>query len=103
MPRRLLILVKLVSEIPNAMDELLGSMISAIVGMSLVAPNYHLSCTSLIIEEKQEYGFAFQGIGYRFRETRSLILDSSTICHSGRVHNQHSSCGGHLAHCTASP
>ncbi len=74
---------KSLSETANAMDELLGPMVSMVVAMTLIACVVGLIIiylvTSLIIEENKNTISLFKIFGYRRREIRSLILNSSTF------------------------
>lgn len=82
-PEELLSGTKSLSETVNAMDELLGPMISMVVAMTLIACVVGLIIiylvTSLIIEENKNTISLFTIFGYRRREIRSLILSSSTF------------------------
>ncbi|MEW6622996.1 MAG: FtsX-like permease family protein [Bacillota bacterium] len=75
--------MKSLSEIPSAMDEFFGQMISAVVVMTLISCVVALIIiylvTSLIIEENRKTISLFKIFGYRRGEIRSLILDSSTF------------------------
>lgn len=74
---------KSLSETANAMDELLGPMISMVAAMTLVSCVVGLIIlylvTSLIIEENKNTISLFKIFGYRRREIWSLILNSSTF------------------------
>lgn len=74
---------KSLSETANAMDELLGPMVSMVVAMTLIACVVGLIIiylvTSLIIEENKNTISLFKIFGYRRREIGSLILNSSTF------------------------
>lgn len=74
---------KSLSQTANAMDELLGPMVSMIVAMTLISCVVSLIIiylvTSLIIEENKNTISLFKIFGYRHREIRSLILNSSTF------------------------
>lgn len=74
---------KSLSETTKAMDELLGPMVSMVVMMTLISCGVGLIIiylvTSLIIEENKNTISLFKIFGYRRREIRSLILDSSTF------------------------
>ncbi|MGI6548584.1 MAG: FtsX-like permease family protein [Syntrophomonadales bacterium] len=74
---------KSLSETANAMDELLGPMVSMVVAMTLIASVVGLIIiylvTSLIIEENKNTISLFKIFGYRGREIKSLILNSSTL------------------------
>lgn len=74
---------KSLSETAEAMDELLGPMVSMVVMMTLIASVVGLIIiylvTSLIIEENKNTISLFKIFGYRRREIRSLILNSSTL------------------------
>lgn len=74
---------KSLSETASAMDELLGPMVSMVVAMTLIACVVGLIIiylvTSLIIEENKSTISLFKIFGYRRREIRSLVLNSSTF------------------------
>lgn len=74
---------KSLSETTNAMDELLGPMVSMVAMMTLIACMVGLIIiylvTSLIIEENKNTISIFKIFGYRRREIRSLVLNSSTF------------------------
>lgn len=74
---------KSLSEIPSAMDEMLGPMIAMLVLMTLVASVVALIIiylvTSLIIEESKNTISLLKIFGYRRREIHALILDSPTL------------------------
>jgi putative ABC transport system permease protein len=75
--------MKSMSELPNAMDEFMGQMNSMVALMTIVSSIVALIIlylvTSLIIEENRNTISLFKIFGYRRREIRSLILDSSTF------------------------
>ncbi|MDW7740618.1 MAG: FtsX-like permease family protein [Bacillota bacterium] len=74
---------KTLSDIPSAMDELLGPMISMIVLITIVSSVVALIIiylvTSLIIEESKNTISLLKIFGYKRREVHSLILGSSTL------------------------
>lgn len=74
---------KSLSETANAMDELLGPMVSMVVAMTLIACVVGMIIiylvTSLIIEENKNTISLFKIFGYRRREIHSLILNSPTF------------------------
>lgn len=74
---------KSLSEVAGAMDELLGPMVSMVVMMTLIACVVGLIIiylvTSLIIEENKNTISLFKIFGYKRREIKSLILNSSTF------------------------
>ncbi|MGI6450761.1 MAG: ABC transporter permease [Desulfitobacteriia bacterium] len=74
---------KSMSELPKAMEEFMGQMISMVALMvivsSIVALIILYLVTSLIIEENRNTISLFKVFGYRPREIRSLILNSSTL------------------------
>jgi len=74
---------KNLSELPSAMDEMFRSTASMVAAMTMVACVVGLIIiylvTSLIIEENRNTISLFKIFGYRRREVRSLILDSSTL------------------------
>lgn len=74
---------KKLSEIPNAMDEMLGTMVSMVVMMTIISCVVALIIlylvTSLIIEENKNTISLFKIFGYKRSEIRSLILNSSTF------------------------
>ncbi|HYE09901.1 MAG TPA: ABC transporter permease [Patescibacteria group bacterium] len=80
-PEDQLIGTKSLSEAANAMDELLGPMVSMVVMMTLIACVVGLIIiylvTSLIIEENKNTISLFKIFGYKRREIRSLVLNSS--------------------------
>lgn len=82
-PDRQLSGTKSLSETASAMDELLGPMVSMVVAMTLIACVVGLIIiylvTSLIIEESRSTISLFKIFGYRRREIRSLVLNSSTF------------------------
>ncbi|MEW9124086.1 MAG: ABC transporter permease [Thermotaleaceae bacterium] len=75
--------MKSMSELPNALDEFMGQMISMVVLMTIVSSAVALIIlylvTSLIIEENRKTISLFKVFGYRRREIRSMILNSSTF------------------------
>ncbi|WMJ87060.1 ABC transporter permease [Anaerocolumna sp. MB42-C2] len=75
--------IKSLSEVSNAMDELLGPMVSMVVAMTVISCVVGLIIlylvTSLIIEENKNTISLFKIFGYRYREIKSLILNSSTF------------------------
>ena len=74
---------KTMGELPEAMDEFFGQTISMVVLLtivsSIVAMIIIYLVTILIIEENRNTISLFKVFGYRRREIRSLILDSSTF------------------------
>jgi putative ABC transport system permease protein len=82
-PDELLSGTKSLSETANAMDELLGPMVSMVASMTLIACVVGLIIiylvTSLIIEENRNTISLFKIFGYRRREIGSLVLNSSTF------------------------
>jgi putative ABC transport system permease protein len=82
-PDELLSGTKSLSETANAMDELLGPMVSMVASMTLIACVVGLIIiylvTSLIIEENRNTISLFKIFGYRHREIGSLVLNSSTF------------------------
>jgi putative ABC transport system permease protein len=74
---------KSMSELPAAMDEFLGQTVSMVASMTIVSSVVALIIiylvTSLIIEENRNTISLFKVFGYRRREIRSLILNSSTL------------------------
>ncbi|QGU95388.1 FtsX-like permease family protein [Clostridium bovifaecis] len=74
---------KSLRETASAMDELLGPMVSMVAAMTIIACVIGLIIiylvTSLIIEESRNTISLFKIFGYRRREIRSLILNSSTF------------------------
>ncbi len=74
---------KTLSDIPGAMDELLGPMISMLVLITIVSAVVALIIiylvTSLIIEESKNTISLLKIFGYKRREVHSLILGSSTL------------------------
>jgi putative ABC transport system permease protein len=74
---------KSMSELPGAMDEFFGLMVSMVASMTIVSSIVALIIlylvTSLIIEENRNTISLFKVFGYRRREIRSLILNSSTL------------------------
>ncbi|MGI6412409.1 MAG: FtsX-like permease family protein [Syntrophomonadaceae bacterium] len=75
--------IKSMSEMPNAMDEFFGQMISMVALMTIVSSIVALIIlylvTSLIIEENRNTISLFKVFGYRRREIKSMILNSSTF------------------------
>lgn len=71
------------SELPEAMDEFMGQMISMVALMTIVSSVVALIIlylvTSLAIEENRNTISLLKVFGYRRREIRSLILNSSTF------------------------
>lgn len=71
------------SELPNAMDEFFGQMVSMIALMTIVSSIVALIIlylvTSLIIEENRNTISLFKVFGYRRREIKSMILNSSNF------------------------
>ena len=69
-------------ELPGAMDEFMGQVVSMVVMMTVVASVVALIIiylvTSLLIEENRNSISLLKIFGYRRREIRSLILNSST-------------------------
>jgi putative ABC transport system permease protein len=82
-PDELLSGTKSMAELPVAMDEFMGQLISMVVLMTIVSSIVALIIlylvTSLIIEENKNTISLFKIFGYRRREIRSLILNSSTL------------------------
>ncbi|MDW7671719.1 MAG: ABC transporter permease [Bacillota bacterium] len=74
---------KALSEVPSAMEEFFGMMVLTVVGMTLfasvVAVIILYLVTSLMIEENRVTISLFKVFGYRRREIRSLVLNSSTL------------------------
>lgn len=74
---------KSMAELPEAMDEFMGQLISMVILMTIVSSIVALIIlylvTSLIIEENNNTISLFKIFGYRRREIRSLILNSSTL------------------------
>lgn len=74
---------KSMSELPAAMDEFFGQLVSMVALMTIVSSVVALIIlylvTSLIIEENRNTISLLKVFGYRRREIRSLILDSSTL------------------------
>ncbi|NLX86690.1 MAG: FtsX-like permease family protein [Clostridiales bacterium] len=74
---------KSMSELPAAMDEFLGQTVSMVASMTIISSVVALIIiylvTSLIIEENRNTISLFKVFGYRRREIRSLILNSSTL------------------------
>ncbi|AOY78021.1 FtsX-like permease family protein [Clostridium formicaceticum] len=74
---------KSLSEASDAMDEFLGQMISMVALMTIVSSIVALIIlylvTSLIIEENRNTISLFKVFGYRRREIKSMILNSSTF------------------------
>ncbi len=81
-PEELLSGTKSLSETSNAMDELLGPMVSMVVAMTLIACVVGLIIiylvTSMIVEENKNTISLFKIFGYRRGEIRTMILNSST-------------------------
>jgi putative ABC transport system permease protein len=75
--------MKSMSELPNALDEFMGQVISMVVLMTIVSSAVALIIlylvTSLIIEENRKTISLFKVFGYRRREIKSMILNSSTF------------------------
>ncbi|WP_273225739.1 ABC transporter permease [Geosporobacter ferrireducens] len=75
--------MKTMSDIPNTMDEFFGQMISMVALMTIVSSIVALIIlylvTSLIIEENRNTISLFKVFGYRRREIKSMILNSSTF------------------------
>ena len=75
--------MKSMSEVPDAMDEFFGQMISMVALMTIVSSIVALIIlylvTSLIIEENRNTISLFKVFGYRRREIKSMILNSSTF------------------------
>ncbi len=82
-PDEMLSGTKSMAELPEAMDEFMGQLISMVVLMTIVSSIVALIIlylvTSLIIEENKNTISLFKIFGYRRREIRSLILNSSTL------------------------
>ena len=74
---------KSMSELSGAIDEFMGQMISMVALMAIVSSVVALIIlylvTSLAIEENRNTISLFKVFGYRRREIRSLILNSSTF------------------------
>lgn len=74
---------KSMSEIPSTMEEMFGTMVSMVSLMTIVSCVVALIIiylvTSLMIEENKGTISLFKIFGYRRREIRSLILNSSTF------------------------
>lgn len=74
---------KSMGELPGAMDEFFGQMVSMVASMTIVSSVVALIIlylvTSLIIEENRNTISLFKVFGYKRREIRSLILNSSTL------------------------
>jgi putative ABC transport system permease protein len=74
---------KAMSELPGAIDEFMGQMVSMVVMMTVVSSIVALIIiylvTSLLIEENRNTISLFKVFGYKRREIRSLILNSSTL------------------------
>ena len=74
---------KSMSQLPEAMDEFMGQMISMVALMTIVSSVVALIIlylvTSLAIEENRNTISLFKVFGYRPREIRFLILNSSTF------------------------
>ena len=75
--------MKSMSEMPDAMDEFFGQMISMVslitIVSSIVALIILYLVTSLIIEENRKTISLFRVFGYRRNEIKSMILNSSTF------------------------
>ncbi len=75
--------MKSMSEMPDAMDEFFGLMISMVALMTIVSSIVALIIlylvTSLIIEENRNTISLFKVFGYRRNEIKSMILNSSTF------------------------
>lgn len=75
--------IKSMSELPGALDEFMGQMISMVTLMTIVSSVVALIIlylvTSLIIEENRNTISLFKVFGYRRREIKSMILNSSTF------------------------
>lgn len=82
-PDEMLSGTKSMTELPEAMDEFMGQLISMVVLVTIVSSIVALIIlylvTSLIIEENKNTISLFKIFGYRRREIRSLILNSSTL------------------------
>ncbi len=82
-PEEQLLGMKSLSETASAMDEFMGPMVSMVVAMTLIACVVGLIIiylvTSLIIEENKSTISLFKIFGYRRREIKSLVLNSSTF------------------------
>ncbi|KGK82242.1 ABC transporter permease [Clostridium sp. HMP27] len=74
---------KSLKEAANAMDELLGPMVSMVVAMTIIACAVGFIIIylviSLIIEENKNTISLFKIFGYKRREIRSMVLNSSTF------------------------
>ncbi len=74
---------KSMSELPGAMDEFFGQMVSMVALMTIVSSIVALIIlylvTSLIIEENRNTISLFKVFGYRRREIKSMMLNSSTF------------------------
>jgi len=74
---------KSMSELPNAMDEFMGQMITTVALMTIVSSIVALIIlylvTTLIIEENRNTISLFKIFGYRHREIKSMVLDSATF------------------------
>ncbi len=75
--------MKSMSELPDALDEFMGQMILMVSLMTIVSGIVALIIlylvTSLIIEENRRTISLFKVFGYRRREIKSMILNSSTF------------------------
>ena len=75
--------MKSMSELPNVGNELMSSMVSMVAGMTLISSIVALIIiylvTSLIIEENRNTISLFKVFGYRRREIKFMILNSSTL------------------------
>ncbi len=82
-PDEMLSGMKSMGEAATAIDELMGPMISMVMAMTVIASIVGLIIiylvTSLIIEENRNTISLFKIFGYRPREIKSLILNSSTF------------------------
>jgi putative ABC transport system permease protein len=82
-PDQMLSGFKAMSELPGAIDEFMGQLITMVALMTVVSSIVALIIiylvTSLIIEENRNTISLFKIFGYRRREIRSLILNSSTL------------------------
>ncbi|MFZ7132615.1 MAG: ABC transporter permease [Eubacteriales bacterium] len=82
-PDEMLSGTKSMAELPEALDEFMGQLNSMVVLMTIVSSIVALIILylviSLIIEENKNTISLFKIFGYRRREIRSLILNSSTL------------------------
>lgn len=82
-PEKRLAGIKSLSETADAVDELLGPMVSMVLMMTIIACVVGLIIiylvTSLIIEENKNTISLFKIFGYRRREISALILNSPTL------------------------